>query len=92
MIKICLQTIAAIDRWGRIRGVVIGKQVKIQMSISCALCINISPVLPDLQNRRHGLVGEDSRLLVGGGVGGVAGILLLTEDILTSSLSLHFNI
>ena len=29
MIKIYLQTIAAIDRWGRIRGVVIGKQVKI---------------------------------------------------------------
>ena len=98
MIKIYLQTIAAIDRWGRIRGVVIGKQVKILIQcwnfeslLSCAVFKHLS-CPPDLQNRRHGLVGEDSRLLVGGRMGGVAGSLLLTEEIFRSSFSLHFNI
>ena len=33
--------------------------------------------LPDLQNGRHGVVGKDCRLLVGRGLGGVAGIFHL---------------
>ena len=98
MIKIYLQTIAAMDRWGRIRGVVIGKQVKILIQ-----CWNFESLLsravfkhlscpPDLQNRRHGLVGEDSRLLVGGRMGGMAGILLLSYTFSFKCFSQYLNI